>query len=81
MIEIDRLSNANVGSSKEDIYERSLRPRDLNEYVGQEKVREQLSIFIKAAIARGKHSIMYFYLDLRGSVKQRWRISLQRNWE
>jgi len=54
MIEIDRLSNANVGSSKEDIYERSLRPKDLNEYVGQEKVREQLSIFIKAAIARGE---------------------------
>ena len=54
MIEIDRLSNANVGSSKEDIYERTLRPKDLKEYVGQEKVREQLSIFIKAAIARGE---------------------------
>ncbi len=52
MIEIDRITDATITAPKEDIFERTLRPQDLSEYVGQEKIREQLSIFVKAAIAR-----------------------------
>ena len=38
----------------EDIdVEYSLRPKTLNEYIGQDKVKENLSIYIEAAKARG----------------------------
>lgn len=36
-----------------DPLDRALRPRTLNEYIGQDSVREQMEIFIKAAKARG----------------------------
>ena len=41
-------------SPQEEQFERSLRPGTLAEYVGQEKVRGQLEIFIKAAKGRGE---------------------------
>jgi Holliday junction DNA helicase RuvB len=37
---------------QEDVIERALRPKRLDEYVGQVKIREQLDIFIAAARAR-----------------------------
>lgn len=49
MIETDRLIAAVTSSSQEEILERALRPKQLEEYVGQEKIREQLQIFIEAA--------------------------------
>jgi Holliday junction DNA helicase RuvB len=52
MIETDRLISATPASQQEEVFERALRPRLLAEYVGQEKIREQLSIFIEAARAR-----------------------------
>lgn len=42
--------------------ERSLRPKTLSEYIGQEKVKEKLSIFIQAAKNRGEaldHVLLY----------------------
>ncbi|MGC8425559.1 Holliday junction branch migration DNA helicase RuvB [Mixta calida] len=52
MIEADRLvSPGNV--SEEEIIDRAIRPRLLEEYVGQPQVREQMEIFIKAAKMRG----------------------------
>ena len=39
---------------KEDSNESSLRPRFLSEYIGQEKAKENLSIFIQAAKMRGE---------------------------
>lgn len=47
---------------EEDGYEISLRPRSLVEYVGQEKIRENLSIFMEAAKRRGEaldHVLLY----------------------
>jgi Holliday junction DNA helicase RuvB len=41
-------------SLQEEQFERSLRPGTLAEYVGQEKVRGQLEIFIQAAKGRGE---------------------------
>ena len=52
MIETDRLISAAPTSPQEEAFERALRPKLLAEYVGQEKIREQLSIFIEAARAR-----------------------------
>src|SRR5512147_807874 len=53
MIETDRLISPATASTQEEALERALRPRQLAEYVGQEKIREQLEIFIQAAKNRG----------------------------
>jgi Holliday junction DNA helicase RuvB len=52
VIETDRLIAPAQASRQEEAFERSLRPRQLAEYVGQEKIRGQLSIFIEAARSR-----------------------------
>ena len=39
-------------SFSEDDGEMSLRPKSLSEYIGQDKVKENLSIYIKAALQR-----------------------------
>ena len=51
-IETDRLIAADPASPQEEALERALRPKALSEYVGQEKIRGQLSIFIQAARQR-----------------------------
>src|SRR3990167_2206067 len=50
----DRVVGTAVTSPLEDVMERALRPKDLDEYVGQVKAREQLEIFIGAARKRGE---------------------------
>lgn len=47
-----RIVTADNASPVEDAIERALRPKLLNDYVGQKKVREQLEIFIGAAKLR-----------------------------
>lgn len=54
MIETDRLIAPAASSVVEEQIERALRPKQLSEYVGQEKARGQLSIFIEAARKRGE---------------------------
>jgi len=49
MIEPDRFIDPSPTDNVEESLERALRPKELNEYIGQEKIREQLSIFIDAA--------------------------------
>jgi Holliday junction DNA helicase RuvB len=50
--ELNRLVTTKVAGVQEEVVERALRPRMLDEYVGQEKIRGQLSIFIEAARKR-----------------------------
>ncbi|MBU5432032.1 Holliday junction branch migration DNA helicase RuvB [Intestinimonas sp. MSJ-38] len=48
--------------TKEDEGENSLRPRKLNEYIGQSKAKDNLSVFIEAARQRGEpldHVLLY----------------------
>jgi len=52
MIETDRLIAPAPLGVQEEALERALRPAKLDEYVGQEKIRGQLSIFIEAARRR-----------------------------
>jgi holliday junction DNA helicase RuvB len=52
MIETDRLIAAAPSSPQEVAFERTLRPKLLDEYIGQEKIRGQLAIFIEAARKR-----------------------------
>lgn len=47
---------------KEDDAELTLRPKTLSEYVGQSKAKENLSIYIKAALGRHEsldHVLLY----------------------
>ncbi|MFX5464658.1 AAA family ATPase, partial [Acinetobacter baumannii] len=54
--------SATPASANEEAVERALRPKQLDEYVGQEKVRSQLEIFISAARKRGEpldHTLLF----------------------
>jgi len=61
MIEEDRLVSPEPGAS-EEFQDRAIRPRSLDEYVGQPAVREQMGIFIHAARSRGEpldHTLIF----------------------
>ena len=62
MIETDRLIAPQAESPREDIIDRAIRPRTLDEYVGQHVVREQMTIFLQAAKGRGEpldHTLIF----------------------
>ena len=50
----ERLIAPQSRSAQEEALERALRPKRLADYTGQEKIREQLEIFIQAARNRGE---------------------------
>lgn len=50
----ERIVAPQPASSSEESIERALRPRELKDYVGQQRVREQLEIFIAAARQRNE---------------------------
>lgn len=57
-----RMITAQALSSQEELLERALRPKFLNDYIGQNKAKEQLSIFIQAAKQRGEaldHTLLF----------------------
>ncbi|WP_426194373.1 Holliday junction branch migration DNA helicase RuvB [Massilia sp. DWR3-1-1] len=57
-----RLIAAVPASPNEEAIERALRPKHLDEYVGQEKIRDQLEIFITAARRRREaldHTLLF----------------------
>ncbi len=53
MIESDRLITAQ-GNTDEERQDRAIRPKRLADYVGQSELRQQMEIFIKAAVARSE---------------------------
>ena len=60
MVEDERL--VGKGEQEEDMWQYSLRPRYFKEYIGQEKAKENLHIFIQAAKQRGEaldHVLLY----------------------
>src|ERR1700716_3594960 len=57
-----RIIAATPASANEEALERALRPKQLDEYVGQEKIRGQLEIFITAARQRREaldHTLLF----------------------
>jgi Holliday junction DNA helicase RuvB len=50
--DFSRIVAPTAASQHEEVIERALRPKQLDEYVGQEKIRGQLEIFIEAAKRR-----------------------------
>ena len=62
MIETDRLVAADTGDQRDDAVDRAIRPRRLDEYIGQCAVREQMEIFLSAARKRGEpldHTLIF----------------------
>ncbi|KPJ96307.1 MAG: ATP-dependent DNA helicase RuvB [Gammaproteobacteria bacterium SG8_15] len=64
MIEADRLISARKlgGDGADDAHERAIRPKTLQDYVGQPGVKEQMEIFIPAAKQRGEaldHTLIF----------------------
>ncbi|MBT4520154.1 MAG: Holliday junction branch migration DNA helicase RuvB [Halieaceae bacterium] len=62
MIETDRLVTPQVEGRPEEVMDRAIRPRSLDEYVGQQAVCEQMSIFLQAAQGRGEpldHTLIF----------------------
>jgi Holliday junction DNA helicase RuvB len=50
----ERLIAPQTANKQEDAIERALRPKRLEDYIGQQKIREQLEIFISAARKRAE---------------------------
>jgi holliday junction DNA helicase RuvB len=51
-----------AGSVEEEAVDRAIRPKRLADYVGQEQVKAQLEIFVKAAVMRGEaldHALIF----------------------
>jgi len=70
------LVTADSSLADEQNFDTTLRPQYFAEYVGQEKIKRHLDIFIQAAKKRNEridHVLLYGQLDL---VKQPWHISL-----
>ena len=56
------LISPSLNDEQEERMENSLRPKTLNEYLGQEKVKENMKIYIEAAKKRGEsldHVLLY----------------------
>ncbi len=59
---MDDITNPNLENSEEEFLEKSLRPKILKEYIGQNKVKENMKIYIEAAKKRGEtldHVLLY----------------------
>jgi Holliday junction DNA helicase RuvB len=51
-----------ASEQSEDVFEKNIRPQSLDEYVGQTEIKENLRVFIKAALMRGEpldHVLLY----------------------
>lgn len=61
-MEEERLINLELENSGEERLENSLRPKTLDEYIGQDKIKENMKIYIEAAKKRGEpldHVLLY----------------------
>lgn len=66
----------------EDIkIEKNLRPQTLDDYIGQQKAKKNLKVYIEAAKQRGESLDHVLFLDLRDLARQRWQALLQMRWE
>jgi len=79
-IETDRLISGAPVSPQEQAFERSLRPKSLAEYVGQEKIRGQLSIFVEAARKRKEALDHVLLFGRRAWARPRSRTSSRGRW-
>lgn len=74
IIEIEKISFENE-------YEKSLRPSSWDDYIGQEKIKKNLQVFIQASKKREEALDHVLFLDLLVLGKQPLHISSQMTWE
>ena len=58
----DRIINPKLEDDGEEVLENTIRPQTLDEYIGQDKVKENMKIYIEAAKKRGEaldHVLLY----------------------
>ena len=55
-----------------DMWQQSLRPKFFRDYIGQETLRNNLSVYIEAAKKEKKHWTMYCFMVRRGWEKLQW---------
>ena len=58
----ERIINPELADINEERLENSLRPKTLSEYIGQDKVKENMKVYIEAAKKRGEpldHVLLY----------------------
>ena len=61
-METEKLVRPDVENENEEKQENVLRPKTLNEYIGQSKVKENMKVYIEAAKKRGEpldHVLLY----------------------
>ena len=61
-MEDDRIMNPGIEGNEEERLENSLRPQNLDEYIGQNKVKENMKIYIESAKKRNEpldHCLLY----------------------
>ena len=61
-MEEERIMTPGLEDQREERFENSLRPKTLKEYIGQDKVKENMKIYIEAAKKRGEaldHVLLY----------------------
>ena len=61
-MEEERIINPELEDCNEERLENSLRPKTLDEYIGQNKVKENMKVYIEAAKKRGEpldHVLLY----------------------
>ena len=61
-------------------FERVLRPQTFDDFTGQEKILENLKVFVKAAVQREEALDHVCYMALRAWVKQPYLTLLHKNW-
>ena len=59
---------------EDKIIEKKLRPQKLNEFIGQEKLKEQLNIFWQQQSRGVKLWIIFYSMVHLGLGKQLWRV-------
>jgi hypothetical protein len=76
---IERISSAQIDEEERSL-ESTVRPRRLDEFAGQERVKENLAILIDAARQRSEpvdHVLLY---GPQGLARRRWPISSPPRW-
>ena len=62
MLDMDRLNTTGYNREEDEDIELKLRPAHFGEYIGQEKIKENMQVFVQAALGRGEtldHVLLY----------------------
>ncbi len=76
----DRIVAPQVTKEETDEFEVSLRPKTLAEYIGQDKVKDNLSIYIQAAKSEATALTTFCSTDLRVLARRHFRLSSLTKW-